>query len=86
LLLRGYTVNADFSSVSKVDDILDQWKDNPLPAGPLEMCANIDAKQALPKQGAIHRERLSVWKETSIMFRRSVILILRDREFLVSFL
>lgn len=79
-------VNADFSDDAQVDRILDTWEE-------LRPGANNSSHHRVKgfyndddddgQMGVTENKRAPIWKEIPIMFRRHIMLIVRDRTYFV---
>jgi hypothetical protein len=74
-------VNADFSDDAQVDRILDTWEE-------LRPDANNSSHHRAKgfedddgQTGVTENKRAPIWKEIPIMFRRHIMLIIRDRTY-----
>jgi hypothetical protein len=77
-------VNADFSDDAQVDRILDTWEE-------IRPDANNSSHHRVKgfdtdgdddeQDGVTENKRAPIWKEIPIMFRRHILLIVRDRTY-----
>ena len=79
-------MNADFSDDAQVDRILDTWEEvrpgaNQSSHHRVKGFGNADNDDDDGQMGVTENKRAPIWKEIPIMFRRHIMLIVRDRTY-----